>query len=134
MRYTFGNTSIAADRLKLIADFFNPYAKRFITETLNKTVDSAIDLGCGPGYTTNMLYEATKCKNIYGFDFSDSFICYAKKYFNHIKFYNHDITIVPFPVKADIIYVRFVLSHMNNIMRIVKRSERQCVHYQRRAC
>ena len=40
MRYTFGDTITANDRLKRIADFFNPLAAEFILKNLNTRIGS----------------------------------------------------------------------------------------------
>ena len=74
MKYTFGTSQIAADRLEKISDFFNPFTLRFIKEYIDYPIDSALDLGCGPGFTTNMLYHALKCDKVYGLDKSDEFL------------------------------------------------------------
>ena len=110
MRYTFGTSAEAADRLKKIARFFNPLAMDFIKRYINKPVKIAVDLGCGPGFTTHMLKQATACKEIYGFDVSDTFLELAKKQYPEYNFIRHDVTSIPFPVNADVIYARFLLS------------------------
>ena len=68
LRYTFGTDNSAAARLEEIATFFNPFAINFIRENVHGSIDSAIDLGCGPGFTTDMLSIATECPKVYGFD------------------------------------------------------------------
>jgi len=103
MRYTFGTSELAAQRLKSIGDFFNPLAQEFITEYLQPPAEIALDLGCGPGYTTRMLAEATHAKNA------------------ECQFIKHDVTQTPFPVKAGVIYARFILAHLKDICPIIER-------------
>ncbi len=121
MRYTFGTTKKAADRLEEIARFFNPLAAEFLRKHINKEIETALDLGCGPGFTTDMIYRALKCKKVYGFDNSKEMLEYAKKQFNHCNFIPHDITDFPFPVKPDVMYVRFLLSHIENVIDLVNK-------------
>jgi trans-aconitate 2-methyltransferase len=119
MRYTFGTTKKAADRLGNIAIIFNPLAAEFLRKHIDRTIETALDLGCGPGFTTDMLYRALKCKKVYGFDNSKEMLEYAKKQFNRCSFVFHDVTDFPFPIKPDIMYVRFLLSHMENPVDLV---------------
>jgi trans-aconitate 2-methyltransferase len=119
MRYTFGTSGIAAERLKEIAKVFNPLAREFIEQHTGTGVQTALDLGCGPGFTTHMLKKATGCSQIYGFDLSDDFLGLARKQYPAYNFIRHDVTIVPFPVRAQVMYARFVLSHLKDTTAIV---------------
>jgi trans-aconitate 2-methyltransferase len=71
--YTYGTNSAAASRLEEIAKYFNPRAANFLRQHIPGVPGIGIDLGCGPGFTTNMLAEATGCPRIYGFDNSPTF-------------------------------------------------------------
>jgi len=119
MRYTFGTTKKAADRLGDIARIFNPPAVEFLRTHINRKMKTALDLGCGPGFTTDMIYRTLKCKEVYGFDNSKEMLKYARKQFNHCRFMLHDATDFPFPVKPEFLYVRFLLSHMKNVINLV---------------
>jgi trans-aconitate 2-methyltransferase len=121
VKYTFGTGKIAAARLEKISDFFNPFALRLIKEFIDHSVDSALDLGCGPGFTTNMLHHALKCDKVYGLDKSDDFLSIASKRFKDCTFIKHDVTKTPFPVLSDVIYLRFLLSHLKNVAELVNR-------------
>ncbi|MBN1695402.1 class I SAM-dependent methyltransferase [candidate division WOR-3 bacterium] len=121
MRYTFGTTKKAADRLGDIARVFNPMAVEFLRKYISVEIETALDLGCGPGFTTDMIYRALKCKKVYGFDNSKEMLKYAKKQFKNCNFLFHDITNFPFPVKADFMYTRFLLSHMKNVIELVNK-------------
>ncbi|MBN1597198.1 MAG: class I SAM-dependent methyltransferase [Bacteroidales bacterium] len=115
MKYTFGHTTLAAERLRRIAEFFNPYSSRFILSGVNDKIISACDMGCGPGYSTEMLYEATKANSITGLDFSEDFICIAKEKYNDFIFQKQDVTKNLGVHKYDLIYSRFLLSHIPDI-------------------
>ncbi len=114
MRYTFGTSKKAADRLGEIARIFNPLAVEFLTKHINGEIETALDLGCGPGFTTDMIYKTLKCKKVYGFDNSKEMLEYAKKQFPHCNFLFQDVTDFPFPFKSDFMYARSLLSHMQN--------------------
>ncbi|MCP4051177.1 MAG: class I SAM-dependent methyltransferase [bacterium] len=119
IKYTFGSSKAAAERLEEIAAFFNPLAKEFICSYIINPVETAIDSGCGPGYTTAMFADATKSTKTYGFDKSQDFLCMAKEKYPDYFFLNQDITKTPFPIKTDVMYSRFLLSHLANAVDIV---------------
>ena len=114
-KYTFGNDTVAADRLKVIADFFNPYASEFIKKHVNRHVSTVIDLGCGPGYTTGMLQYTLSPDTLVGIDNSEQVLKVAKIRFPKFQFIQHDVLSCPFPIQPDLIYCRFLLSHIKDI-------------------
>jgi trans-aconitate methyltransferase len=116
MKYTFGTDEAAAQRLEEIARFFNPPAVEFIRNHVDGLVGSAIDLGCGPGYSTDMLSSAIDCPDVYGLDTSSAFLKMAAEGFPRYTFFEHDVTVTPFPVQAEIMYVRFLLSHLRGVV------------------
>lgn len=121
MKYTFGTSKKAADRLGEIARVFNPLAVEFLTKRINKEIDTALDLGCGPGFTTDMIYRTLKCKKVYGFDNSKEMLEYAKKQFPHCEFISQNVKYFPFPFKSDFMYARSLLSHLKNAVDLVNK-------------
>jgi trans-aconitate 2-methyltransferase len=120
VRYTFGADDAGRSRLESISGFFNPLAMRFICRHLGDSLcASAADLGCGPGFTTHMLAQATGCSRIYGLDNAPYFIQMAAAHFPAYTFIQHDLTRIPLPVQADVMYVRFVLSHLRDAVQAV---------------
>jgi len=117
--YTYGTDLPAALRLKETAEFFNPLATKLIEQVVEKAPETAVDLGCGPGFTTNMLADATKSRRTYGFDASDEFLGFAARNFPHCTFLQHDVTSLPFPLTADIMYTRFVLCHLKKPLEVI---------------
>lgn len=117
--YTFGTSSAAAARLEEIAEYFNPLAAALIRRFVSKGCGAAVDLGCGPGFTTNMLAEAASCRKTYGLDNSREFLEMATRRFAHCTFLEHDVTKVPFPVTADVMYARFLLCHLTTPLELV---------------
>lgn len=120
MRYTFGHTVNAAERLRRIAEFFNPLAINFIHENLLKNYSRVVDLGCGPGYTTDMLAKATGATGIFGIDISDYFIELGKKKYPDYNFIQGDVTNLDASSKYDMMYCRFLLSHLKDIPMLFK--------------
>ncbi len=110
--YTFGDGLEAALRLKSMADWFNPLAEKLVRQFKPAAVRSAVDLGCGPGFTTDMLSRAADAAETTGLDNSEAFLALARDRFTHCRFVKHDVTRTPFPATADVIYARFVLSHL----------------------
>lgn len=119
MKYTYGTSDLAAERLRDISQFFNAYAFELVRQFCRNDVDTAIDLGCGPGYTTYMLAGATRCRNAYGLDTSDRFLSMARERFPQHEFLKHDVTQMPFPISGQILYARFILAHLADAESIV---------------
>ncbi len=121
-RYTFGTDDAGAIRLQSIAEVFDPLAIRFIRTYLgDQPRQTAVDLGCGPGFTTSMLAHASGCPDVYGLDAAAHFLQMAATRFPAYTFLQHDLTALPFPVRADVMYVRFVLSHLPDVVATVNR-------------
>src|SRR3712207_3402679 len=53
-RYTFGDSDLAAARLAVVADAFAESSQRFILNSSPTSSEVAVDLGCGPGFTTHL--------------------------------------------------------------------------------
>lgn len=117
MSYAFGDSSIAARRLEVLASVFEPSTKDFLQTATEPGIDLVLDLGCGPGLTTRLLFEVVKSRRAVGLDNSRDFIEIARKKSDQkIQFVEHDITDVPFPVeRADLIFCRFLLTHLVDV-------------------
>ena len=119
-RYTYGHSFTAADRLKRIADFFNPLSYNFIRENLGNPYGQVVDMGCGPGYTTDMLAQATQAKEVFGIDISKYFVEVARKNYPDYTFATANVTHLNSTLKYDMIYCRFLLSHLRDIQSLFK--------------
>ncbi|MBI4830044.1 MAG: class I SAM-dependent methyltransferase [Candidatus Lindowbacteria bacterium] len=126
-QYLFGDSDIAAQRLRVVAEVFAETSRSFVLDAVIAKPETVVDLGCGPGYTTRLLAEALGCNRTIGFDKSDHFISLAKKTaHDSISFLVHDVTSVPFPVgPSDLLYCRFLLSHLKNPKTLLTRWETQ---------
>jgi SAM-dependent methyltransferase len=116
MQYLFGDTDIAARRLRFLADVYAESTREFLLGAVADRPRLALDLGCGPGYTTHFLADVLGCEKTAGLDNSEQFISLARTTeTDDVSFYRHDITSVPFPVgPSDFLYCRFLLTHLRN--------------------
>jgi SAM-dependent methyltransferase len=121
MRYSYGTDDAAAKRLELLSSLFNPPAEAFIRNYCIGSIESALDLGCGPGFTTDMLIRATGCNKVYGLDSSEKLLALASKQFPQHSFIRHNVMETPFPVQTQIIYARFLLTHLKDIVSLANR-------------
>jgi trans-aconitate 2-methyltransferase len=112
--YTFGDNDVAAERLRHLADAFAPSSRAFIARIAREPVRGAIDLGCGPGYTTALVLDGTGAGTVVGLDSSARLLARARRLGpRRVTFARHDITTVPFPAAAaDLIYGRFIVTHL----------------------
>ncbi|UCD58639.1 MAG: class I SAM-dependent methyltransferase [Candidatus Hydrogenedentota bacterium] len=121
MEYLFGDTDIAARRLKVLGEVFGESTRTFVLDSVIDRPRLALDMGCGPGYTTHILADVLQCDRAVGLDNSEHFISLAKKTeTDGVSFYLHDVTSVPFPVgPSDFLYCRFLLSHLRDPRAVV---------------
>ncbi len=121
--YTFGDNDLAAERLRLLSDAFAPSSRAFVSRLGREPVRLALDVGCGPGYTTALLHAATRATATIGLDNSPRFLARAwRQSARGVAFGEHDITQVPFPTPpADLIYGRFVVTHLSDAAAAIAR-------------
>jgi trans-aconitate methyltransferase len=76
----------------------------------------AVDLGCGPGWSTRLLHDVVHADRTIGLDTSERYITDARR--NHgseLEFQVHDIARAPFPIAApDVLLSRFLLTHFRS--------------------
>src|SRR5260221_11846563 len=81
--YTFGDNDLAAERLRILARAFEPTSRAFLTHVRASAYGSdgaaahAVDLGCGPGYTTRLVREVVAAALTTGVDRSPRFLARA---------------------------------------------------------
>jgi SAM-dependent methyltransferase len=121
LRYAFGDTDIAARRLEYLAEVFAEPSRAFLLDAARQQPQLAVDLGCGPGYSTHFLAETVQCRHAVGLDNSERFIALARKTeTDRVSFDLHDVISVPFPVdRADLLYCRYLLTHLREPERVI---------------
>lgn len=112
--YTFGDTPLAADRLRLVAEVFAEPSRAFLTEAVAARPRTALDLGCGPGVTTRLVAEVTGAQRTIGLDTSAAFLELAAiDAPPGVEFAVHDATELPLPeAPVDLVYCRLLLAHL----------------------
>ena len=116
--YAFGDSALAARRLALLAEVFEPTSRAFLTHVgahlSGPPPELAVDLGCGPGHTTRLLVSVLGPRRVLGLDQSASFVALAAADAPPgAEFAVHDVTAVPFPCPpAGLLSCRFLLGHL----------------------
>lgn len=112
--YSLGDSDIAAERLALLARIFEPAMRAFLERAAPRHPRLALDLGCGPGHTTEIVAEVAEPERTVGLDISEKFLAQARgRTGERLEFIRHDVTAVPFPIRpADLIYARLLVSHL----------------------
>ena len=113
-RYTYGDSELAGDRLAVVAELFGPASETFLRTAAPVPPALAVDLGCGPGHTTQLVHTATGARRTVGLDRSPAFVAAASATATPgVSFLVHDATTVPLPVeRPDLIYARLLLAHL----------------------
>jgi SAM-dependent methyltransferase len=118
MPYTFGDNEEASRRLRRLADLYEPETRALLEAHSDhggaRRPRLAIDLGCGPGWTTHLLASMLKPQRTIGLDSSDRYITEAQENHPDLEFLSHDILLTPFPVETpDLLFCRFLLTHLS---------------------
>ena len=120
--YRFGVDQRAADRLGLGAAAYEPGSRPFLRAHAPRRPDVALDLGCGPGFTTELLGEVCRPGTLVGIDASATFVATARHRLPGIRFEAHDVCDLPLPgAPADVIYARLLLAHLAEPVAVVDR-------------
>jgi ubiquinone/menaquinone biosynthesis C-methylase UbiE len=121
--YTFGDTDRAAARLRALARVFGPSSHRLLASLRRSAGDLAIDLGCGPGYTTALLAEHVTESRVLGLDQSPKLLEQARRERSseRVSFAQGDVSAPPFPAPpASLLYARFLLTHLRDPAKVVQ--------------
>ena len=114
MSYSFGDTDLAAERLRILDTVFAPAADG-ILDVVSPTPATAADLGCGPGATTARLVRRFAAARVTGFDASSAFVTAARRGVPDAEFVIADVT-GPLPgAPFDLVYARFLLAHLTDV-------------------
>jgi len=79
VQYLFGDTDIAAQRLKVLAEVFAKSTRAFLYDTVIDKPSMVLDLGCGPGHSTHLLADFIQCDSVVGLDNSENLISLARR-------------------------------------------------------
>jgi trans-aconitate 2-methyltransferase len=115
--YTFGDTDEASVRLRRLAQLYEPPTRELLLRgrALVTSPGLAIDLGCGPGWSTQLLDEVLRAKRTIGIDASERFVGEARR--NHgakLEFRVQDVVRATLPERPDALLCRFLLTHLSD--------------------
>ncbi|MEX2111910.1 MAG: class I SAM-dependent methyltransferase [Pirellulales bacterium] len=124
--YQFGDSDLAAERLRRLAAVFEPSSRAFL-QSLSIAAPRAIaDLGCGPGYTSRMLAEVFPTARVLGIDSSPQFVAIAERSpAERVCYAVADVAQSLPSGPFDVIYCRYLLTHLTEPLAAIARwSER----------
>jgi len=116
--YTYGDSEVAGDRLAVLASIFGPTTASFLRRDAAPGPALALDLGCGPGYTTALVHSVVTPLETVGLERSEAFVLRARVEHEAtirpgLRFVAHDVTVTPFPTgPADLVFARYLLAHL----------------------
>ena len=121
--YTFGDSDLAAQRLERLAEAYAESTTGFLREFCPRCVSVAVDLGSGLGLTTKLLQTATGSPTVIGYERSPHYLQAARGRFPELTFRDVDVVAPEFPDRdIDLIYSRFLLTHLHEPEKAVARS------------
>jgi SAM-dependent methyltransferase len=117
MVYTFGDNQEASRRLRRLAEIYEPETRDLLNAVqslfCDRRFELALDLGCGPGWSTQLIEATLNPKRIVGLEASAAYVAEARSNHPQLEFIQHDVLTIPFPVdNADFIFCRFLLTHL----------------------
>jgi len=117
--YTFGDLGPAAERLRRLALLYQPVSSLVLEQAcglLDTQADVAIDLGAGPGYTTELVAHVTQARVVIGYERSPVFCAQARdRCGESIDFVELDVGAADLPIRdVDLGFCRFLLTHLAN--------------------
>jgi SAM-dependent methyltransferase len=115
--YTFGDTPLAIERLRRLAEVFAPASRAFLEKSVTTTPRCAVDLGCGPGTSTRLVASVTGAASTLGLDSSPAYVEAASVDApSGVGFACHDATTFPWPRGPfDLAYCRLLLAHLPDV-------------------
>jgi len=112
----------------MLHEVYAPSSAALLADAVTRTPALAYDLGCGPGYTTEMVAHVTRANRTIGLDSSASFVAAARarheeaRTGGYLEFTAHEVLALPFPAgPADLIYCRLLLAHLADPAGAVRR-------------
>jgi trans-aconitate 2-methyltransferase len=121
-KYTFGDNGQASARLRGLAELYEPETRELLELGDVRAPALALDLGCGPGWSTRLIKDVLNPRRTVGLDASERYVAEARQ--NHgsdLEFKVHDVTRAPFPVPApNVMFCRFLLTHLRSLGQVLR--------------
>jgi trans-aconitate 2-methyltransferase len=117
--YAFRDTELAGRRLRLLAEVFEAPSSHFLSQVRPDRCQLAVDVGCGPGRSTQLLAEQARARRTVGLDQSDAYVDLARAntVADGISFHPHDLlgSAVSPVSAADLVWARLLLAHLPDV-------------------
>jgi SAM-dependent methyltransferase len=113
--YTFGDDDIASRRLARLAALYDAETRALVARAkpdVRGPPSLALDLGCGPGWSTRLVHEVAGAARTVGIDASDRYVAEARRRQPALEFVVADIAQALPIAGADLIVSRFLLTHL----------------------
>lgn len=112
--YTFGDSRLAAERLELLAQVFGATTAAFLRGLGMPAGGFVVDLGCGPGFTAELLRDVLMPGRLTVVDSSPAFVQDATDRLGRTAdVLLADVMGLPAAIAdADVIFARFLLTHL----------------------
>lgn len=119
--YTFGDNNRASKRLQRLVEIYESETRELLQRGCRHQPGLAVDLGCGPGWSTRLLQDELHPQRTVGLDASERYVAEARRQqSSDLEFKVHDVVRVPFPVSSpDLLFCRFLLTHLNSIRQVL---------------
>lgn len=122
--YLFGDSELAAQRLRLLAEVFAPSTRAFLERLTLAAPRRILDVGCGPGHTTRTVAEIFPQAAIRGLDCSPQFISLARAATqDRVSYLVADATSDLPGGPYDLVYCRYLLTHLPDHCPVERLSE-----------
>jgi trans-aconitate 2-methyltransferase len=112
--YTFGDNQRAARRLELLARVYEPVSRALLERFAPNALELALDLGAGPGHTTQLVHVATRAARTIGLEASERYLEQARATaMPGVEFMCEDVTAPSGRIPpAKLVFCRFLLTHL----------------------
>lgn len=109
--YAFGDSSVARERLAIVADTFESPTRSLLDDLPALQPRYVLDMGCGPGRTSALLRQRFPHSEVTGLDASKAMVDEARGRVPGAWFAVTDVT-APLRLPADVVYARLLLGHL----------------------
>jgi trans-aconitate 2-methyltransferase len=113
--YAFRDSPLAEARLALVAEIFDPTSAALLLDWAPREPQLAVDLGCGPGFTTRLLEDTVHPHALIGIDSSAGFLASAARRVPSAIYIEQDLN-EPLRLAAapSLAFSRLVLGHLED--------------------
>lgn len=122
--YTFGDDQRAIERLDLLARLFAPGTRALLDRWGGRGAGTALDLGCGPGHTSELVASRCQPRRLVALDASPAMVRAAARRLRDRAGAEARVADVTTPLPGapvDLIHARFLLTHLRDPCEVVAR-------------